>query len=460
MTELCPINWSKLRNFSASMSTKVFFSIGIMNWILLVTTASADQILLQSGQKIDGVILSESEPNLRIQTAVSVLSIPREKVISIQHESPASGYLRLAETLANDSQYSTALAFYYQVLQYTPSNYAVQEKIRHIQFFLVRQQELGPIDQLLAEQRFADAIQKYQQVLQLHSDKPYAAELKAELATIYCQFARYHYNHYFSEGVLKNLREAYRLDPNCKEVHQLLAQMQRDDGQEVLANWEQEKSYEIALVQNEQEQIIAEAITASVQDTGPDIPSSAYWDELRRLASLPPSQPSKEETKLAKVEATVTGKIAKWLHLLLQAYNAGPKAVVVYDGRVPYQETQNYVYRVNRWLISAPTDNGFDRWINQYANVHGLDPQLVKAIIKVESDFNPKARSNKNARGLMQLTPQAWNDMVELLGVKWSFTKSAYEPEKNIAVGCCYLAWLKNQFLPKYFNEVVLREQS
>ena len=428
-----------------------YFTFGFLISSIFLPVGFADQIILQSGQKIEGVILSEHESNIRIQTAVSIIAISRAQIVSIQHESPASGYLRLAETLANDSQYTTALSFYLRSLQYNPNNIAVQDKVRRIQFLQVRKLELAKLDSLLAEQKFEPAIQLYQQVLQVHNDKPYTPELKAELATIYVRYAQYYHNHYFTEGVLKNLREAYRLDPNCKEVHQLLALIQRDDGMEVMANWEQEKSYELALVQNEQEQIIAEAILATVEDSGPDLPSSAYWDELRRLAVLEAAA-AKEGTKLAQGQPSFTGRISKWLHLLLQAYNAGPKAVVVYDGRVPYQETRDYVFRVNHWLLSSPPDNGFDQWINQHAKTHGLDPQLVKAIIKVESNFNPKARSTKNARGLMQLTPHAWNDMVALLGVNWSFTKSAYEPEKNIAVGCQYLAWLKNQFLPKYFD--------
>jgi tetratricopeptide (TPR) repeat protein len=430
---------------------KSIYLINIICFIYGIPYVWGDQLVLQSGQKIDGVILSENEPNLRIQTAFSVIAIPRDKINVIYHEPPASGYLRLAETLAQDSQYSTALPFYLKTLQYTPNNIAVMDKVRRIQYLLVRSQDLAKLDALLAENKFPEAIKLYQQVLQLHSDKPYAPELKSELATIFVKYAQYYYNHYFTEGVLKNLREAYRLDPNCKEVHQLLATMQRDDGMEVMANWEQEKSYELALTQNEQDKIIEEAISASVTDTGPDVPSLAYWDELRRLAELQAAQP-KEVSKLVKVESTIFTTLSKPLHLLLQAYNAGPKAVVVYDGQVPYQETRDYVVRVNRWIISSPATNGFDHWIIQYAKSNGLEPELVKAIIKVESDFNPKARSNKNARGLMQLTQTAWNDMVQQLGVRWPFSSSAYDPEKNIAVGCTYLAWLKTQFLPKYFE--------
>ncbi|MCX7918852.1 MAG: transglycosylase SLT domain-containing protein [bacterium] len=411
----------------------------------------ADQIQLQSGQILDAVILTEQDSGLRVQTTVGVLSIPRNQINSIRHESPAIGYLRLAETVANEQQYATAIPFYLKSLQYDPNNIAVQEKVRKFQFLQLRKTELAEIDSLLNEQKYEAAINLYRHVLQVHNDKPYSTEMKAELAKIYVMYAKYYYNRYFTEGVLKNLREAYRLDAQCKEVHQMLAIMQRDEGLETLSNWEQEKSYELALAQTEQEKIIAETLSTAISDTGPDIPSSAYWEELNRLASLEPVRP--ELVKRPTLNETgYPSKIAKWLHLVLQAYNAGPKAVVVYDGNVPYQETKDYVVRVHQWLNQSLNDNGFDELIHRYAKAYGLEPELVKAIIKVESDFNPKARSNKNARGLMQLTQHAWNDMVALLGVNWNFHQSAYEPEKNIAVGCRYLAWLKTQFLPKYFD--------
>jgi soluble lytic murein transglycosylase-like protein len=53
----------------------------------------------------------------------------------------------------------------------------------------------------------------------------------------------------------------------------------------------------------------------------------------------------------------------------------------------------------------------YDRQIAQAAEKHKLDPLLIKAIIKVESDFNPNATSSKGAQGLMQLMPATANEL-------------------------------------------------
>jgi hypothetical protein len=68
---------------------------------------------------------------------------------------------------------------------------------------------------------------------------------------------------------------------------------------------------------------------------------------------------------------------------------------------------------------------------------YGIDPRLAMAIISVESGFNARAVSEKNARGLMQLMPQtAQRFRVE----------NVFDPEDNIKGGLSYLRWLLAYF--------------
>jgi soluble lytic murein transglycosylase-like protein len=78
-----------------------------------------------------------------------------------------------------------------------------------------------------------------------------------------------------------------------------------------------------------------------------------------------------------------------------------------------------------------------ERWVRQLAPRYGLDANLVLAIIATESNFNPGARSPKNARGLMQLIPQT----AARFGVR-----DVYNPVQNLHGGMAYLRWLLDRF--------------
>jgi soluble lytic murein transglycosylase-like protein len=68
---------------------------------------------------------------------------------------------------------------------------------------------------------------------------------------------------------------------------------------------------------------------------------------------------------------------------------------------------------------------------------HGVDPLLVHAIVKVESDFNPYAMSRKGAMGLMQLMPQTAFDMK---------VRDTFNPGENIDGGVKYLRYLIDRY--------------
>ena len=71
--------------------------------------------------------------------------------------------------------------------------------------------------------------------------------------------------------------------------------------------------------------------------------------------------------------------------------------------------------------------------VKQLAPQYEIDPQLVMALISVESNFNSKAISPKNAQGLMQLIPET----AERFGVQ-----RVFNPADNIKGGLAYLRWL------------------
>jgi soluble lytic murein transglycosylase-like protein len=68
---------------------------------------------------------------------------------------------------------------------------------------------------------------------------------------------------------------------------------------------------------------------------------------------------------------------------------------------------------------------------------HGVDPALVRAVIKTESNFNRWAVSNKGARGLMQLIPET--------GSRYG-VRDFFDPQQNVEGGVQYLKFLLEKF--------------
>ncbi|RXI49132.1 lytic transglycosylase domain-containing protein [Clostridium tetani] len=81
-----------------------------------------------------------------------------------------------------------------------------------------------------------------------------------------------------------------------------------------------------------------------------------------------------------------------------------------------------------------------------YSNKNNLDPYLVAAIIKAESNYNKNAVSCKNASGLMQITPETGKWIAEQMKVEDFDIKRLHEPELNISMGCWYLNNLRSEF--------------
>lgn len=88
----------------------------------------------------------------------------------------------------------------------------------------------------------------------------------------------------------------------------------------------------------------------------------------------------------------------------------------------------------------------YREYVLEYSSKFGLDPYLVFAMIKVESDFKPDAVSPKKARGLMQITDKtgAWG--AEMLKLEDYAPESLFDPETNINIGCWYMKSLLEQF--------------
>jgi soluble lytic murein transglycosylase-like protein len=108
-------------------------------------------------------------------------------------------------------------------------------------------------------------------------------------------------------------------------------------------------------------------------------------------------------------------------------------------------EKPTTIYRVEgapTYVSTTPVESPsarelYEPYVIEHANRHAIRPELVRAVIQVESGYNPRARSRKGAMGLMQLMPET----AKLLGVQ-----RPYDPEENIRGGTRYLRLLLDKY--------------
>ncbi|MFA4945515.1 MAG: lytic transglycosylase domain-containing protein [Lentisphaeria bacterium] len=90
--------------------------------------------------------------------------------------------------------------------------------------------------------------------------------------------------------------------------------------------------------------------------------------------------------------------------------------------------------------------HAYDRIIAEAARRNRLDPALVKAVVKQESDFRATAVGRIGEIGLMQITPGAIRDWERATGRSVHFRGQAFDPRLNIEIGAWYLGQAMRQW--------------
>lgn len=119
---------------------------------------------------------------------------------------------------------------------------------------------------------------------------------------------------------------------------------------------------------------------------------------------------------------------------------AGVKLKVLEDGtRVMYNDGPARHRRTQppSRAVSRLSEQEINHLVGQHSRQQGLDPDLVKAVIQVESAYRPAAVSHKGAMGLMQLMPATAQSLA---------VRDPWDPDQNVQGGTRYLRYLMDLF--------------
>jgi soluble lytic murein transglycosylase len=97
------------------------------------------------------------------------------------------------------------------------------------------------------------------------------------------------------------------------------------------------------------------------------------------------------------------------------------------------------------WRLAFPMP--YRKTLEDYCRERSLDPYLMAALIRQESEFNPKAVSRSNARGLAQVLPSTGRELSRKLKLRSYRTSMLFTPQTNLNLGTYYLKMLSDELM-------------
>ena len=378
--------------------------------LLLFGQCYGDILTLENGKELEGSIVEQNSEKIYFKTVGGTITLPASMVKSITEESESEEIFRFGKKQLEKGDKEKAIKTFRKVLEldpnHTEASYYVEEHENEIEFRKFKK-KLDPIKSYVEKNKFREAIDQYKTLLDDIVNPKHLILAENDLANAYAKYAFYLYDHLRADLALEQIQEARKLVGDFAELHFILGRIAEQDYHYSDAIWEYEET--IRLDQNH--------IRAK--------------EALFRLKTMHPS--------------------------LFEPISTEPSPIVI-PPRLPKPAIPTQIpFEPKPEPESKPFQHPRDVYaaIDYFAEKNNFDPNFIETIIKIESGFNPNAVSEADCRGLMQLGKGAWGDCTKRLGLNWDFDEDAYDPIKNIRIGCEYLRWMRDEYFSRYQKELL-----
>ena len=100
------------------------------------------------------------------------------------------------------------------------------------------------------------------------------------------------------------------------------------------------------------------------------------------------------------------------------------------------------IFKPQNWILKKLYKLDYGEYVYKYAEENDVDPYLIFAIIKAESNFSRNIESSSGAIGLMQLMESTAVEKANEIGEEVVVKEALFNPEINIKIGTSYYAYL------------------
>ena len=248
----------------------------------------------------------------------------------------------------------------------------------------------------------------------------------------------------------KNKKEEIEeLNEESEDTFEEESDVRKVSEDEIITEEKVEENTEESLVENENnsERLLQTIFTNEQKTENIDLKEIEEKDlEKTKLTDLSPLR----EDKIEKIENDIKNSVEETLDEEINEDNGKKKKKMKIWKKI-LLSIVSFLIIINTLFLGAIYYGGVNYPVNyleeiqKYSNEYGVDPKVVLAIMRVESNFKTDATSKVNAKGLMQVLPDTAKHVAKLLNIDAN-SIDLNDAETNIKIGTYYIKYLMQNF--------------